>query len=135
MQDKLNKLNELLRRVCKSDKQYAFAAEILGEIVKEINILSRKVELLTEKQYPKYFETITKLTKFAQVFGLSEVDVVLYTNDFLNFTIKAKKELKKEITVTQLRNFKDLYINFSVNNGREPQNLNELKEFDAYLRK
>jgi len=135
MENKIEILNDILSKTCKTDKQYEFALKILREIIEEQIMINSKLKKLTEKQYKDYFKTINKLTKLVQIFGLTEVDFLVMSEGFLDFVLECKKELKKEITCRQLTNFRSLYINYCSYNGFNPSNLNDLKKFEHDIRK
>lgn len=132
MQNKIDQLTDIINSL-KSERQKSFALKLIVDIIDTINNISKNNESLTERKFEiKPGEGETELDKYISllaIYGFSQEQIAIIEKPTLDFVLKNKDQLTRVPLYSQLLKIHHFRLMFLFENEREPNDLEELKQF------
>lgn len=134
MQNKVDKLIELFNNF-HSERQKNYAIKLLADIVDVINNQSKNIGELTARKFgiiPGQIDTeLDKYIITLLLHGYSQDDFKLISHETLKFLLDNKNQLTRPPTPGNTIKIQNMIMQFEFENNREPNDINELKEYIA----
>jgi len=132
MQNKIDQLTDIINSI-KSERQRSFALKLLADIVSTINNLSDNAKKLNERKFDiKPGEGENELDKYItllMIYGFSQERIGIIEKATLDFILKNTDQLKRKPLFKEILKIHSMRLMFIFENGKEPEDFNELKEF------
>lgn len=136
MNELIEKFTEYIDHLAKSDKQKKYGYDLLSQLIKEFNVMEKRMEQATGFHPNEYDKLLQKTIGIMYAFGFTTVDFSqdLFSDSFIKFIDKNKPNFTKDMTFRMLENTRKLYADYKLFYEKEPETLEQLKEFKNHVK-